>query len=76
MKDKKFQTLVSLGLAWVIMFIVMLITKTPAARGTLALITVACVLWFAYWTIATIRGSSTEDSPDESKPTRSIKKEK
>jgi threonine/homoserine/homoserine lactone efflux protein len=74
MKDKKLQTLITLGIAWVIMFIMMLITKTPTARGTLALITVACVLWFAYWTIATIRGTTTEDSPNESKPTRSRKK--
>lgn len=60
MQEKKFQAFVILGIAWVIAFLLMLITKLPTARGVLALISVVCVLWFAYWTIVIIRGTDTE----------------
>lgn len=54
MKDKKFLVLCILGLVWLVMFIAMLFGAKIHPRVEI-MVYVICVLWFAYWTISTVK---------------------
>jgi hypothetical protein len=63
------------GLIWLVMFAVTLVTEARfMARGVMPLITAVCVLWFAYWTISTLRG--TNGSADGGKEETNAKTDK
>lgn len=54
MKDKKFLVLCGLGLVWLVMFISMLGGAKIHPRVEIMVYAI-CVIWFAYWTISTVR---------------------
>ena len=67
--------MVMLLIAWVVMLVVFLVTKHPAARGIEALITCACVLWFCYWTLSVLlsRNGKAEEVKEETNATTKTK---
>lgn len=68
MKDRKFLVLCGLGLVWLVMFISMLAGAKIHPRVEIMVYAV-CVIWFAYWTISTVRACLRKPSapPSEKK---------
>jgi len=54
MKDKKFAILCVLGSIWALIFVSMLFGAKIPPRVE-QMVTVICIVWFAYWTISFLR---------------------
>jgi hypothetical protein len=76
--NNKFGTLCVLGVIWVVMFAVTIVTEARfMARGVMPMISAICVLWLAYWSVSLLRSaikSTPESKVDGESKTETVNK--